>query len=244
MANNIKVLLVDDNPMVLELLRAAVAPFAAAVTSKNAADALAAARQDVPDLIVSDYAMPKMDGRKMLESLRAASATAKVPVILLASRSEIIEKLKPVESMVEEFIEKPFFVQELSARLKKVVDKILLEKMAREEPGSQVRGSLAQMNVIDLLQSLEMGRKTCALTITTGNKRCVLYFGEGQIQHAICGATTGDGAVYEVVKWPEGNFTIDFESSSNEQTTTQSTQGLLMEGLRLLDESNAADSAG
>ena|SRR5579883_109293 len=240
MSGNVRVLLVDDNPMVLELMRSAVAPFASPITSKNAMEAIAAAKQNTPDLIVSDYAMPKMDGRKLLESLRSTDGTRNVPVILVASRNEIIEKLKPVESMVEEFIEKPFFVQELAARLKKVVDKILLEKMAREEPGSIVKGNLAQMNVIDLLQSLEMGRKTCALTITSGNQRCTLYFGEGQIQHGVCGKLSGDSAVYEVVRWAEGNFQIDFNGATKEQTTTQSTQGLLMEGLRLLDESNNA----
>ena len=38
--------------------------------------------------------------------------------------------------------------------------------------------------------------------------------------------------------WPDGNFLIDFTRQSQEQTTTRSTQGLLMEGLRLLDEAN------
>jgi Domain of unknown function (DUF4388) len=46
----------------------------------------------------------------------------------------------------------------------------------------------------------------------------------------------GDEAVYKVLVWPDGNFLIDFTASNSEQTTTRSTQGLLMEGLRLLDE--------
>ena len=44
--------------------------------------------------------------------------------------------------------------------------------------------------------------------------------------------------MFKVLKWNEGQFEIDFAGSSNEQSTTRSTQGLLMEGLRLLDESN------
>jgi hypothetical protein len=44
--------------------------------------------------------------------------------------------------------------------------------------------------------------------------------------------------VYKVLTWTAGNFEIDFKGSSKEQTITQSTQGLLLEGLRLLDESN------
>jgi hypothetical protein len=65
-----------------------------------------------------------------------------------------------------------------------------------------------------------------------------MFFNEGQIHHATYGATKGDEAVYKVLSWTGGNFEIDFKGTSTEQTTTQSTQGLLLEGLRLLDESN------
>ena len=123
--------------------------------------------------------------------------------------------------------------------MKRVLDKIALEKMAKEAQGETVfRGSLAQMNVIDLLQSLELGRKTCSLTLTNGNERCELFFTEGQINHGIYGDMKGDDAVYKVLTWTGGNFQIDFEVQNLEQTITRSTQGLLMEGLRLLDEAN------
>lgn len=65
-----------------------------------------------------------------------------------------------------------------------------------------------------------------------------MYFGDGQITHAIYGPLRGDDAVYKVLTWTEGQFEIDFSGSSTEQSTTRSTQGLLMEGLRLLDEAN------
>jgi hypothetical protein len=111
--------------------------------------------------------------------------------------------------------------------------------MAREAPGESVlRGSLAQMNVLDLLQSLDMGRKTCALTLTNNGDKCKMYFTDGQINHAVYGDLQGDPAVYRVLAWNGGSFEIDFAGSSSEQTTTQSTQGLLLEGLRLLDEAN------
>jgi hypothetical protein len=65
-----------------------------------------------------------------------------------------------------------------------------------------------------------------------------MFFVEGQIRHAAYGSTVGDTAVYKVLSWTGGNFQIDFDGRSNEKSTTLSTQGLLMEGLRLLDEAN------
>jgi CheY-like chemotaxis protein len=239
MPANVKVLLVDDNPMVLDMLRQALAQHATVITASDGADALLKAVDDPPDLIVSDYAMAGVDGRQLLEKIKSRGATAKIPVILLASRADIAEKLKMLQVQVEDFIEKPFFTSEAVRQIKKVIDKISLEKMAREAPGeSTLRGSLQQMNIMDLFQSLEMGHKSCSLTLTKNGEKCQMYFNDGQINHAVFGKTTGEDAVYKVMGWLEGTFAIDFTGSSAEQTVARSTQGLLMEGLRLLDEAN------
>jgi len=108
MPANVKLLLVDDNPMVLEMLRQGLAPLANVQTANDGADAMLKAIDDLPDLIVSDYDMPGMSGRQLLEKIKGRAATAKVPIILLASRADISEKLKMVQDNVEDFIEKPF----------------------------------------------------------------------------------------------------------------------------------------
>ncbi len=240
MPSNVKVLLVDDNPMVLGMLRNGLAPLASVNTASDGADALLKVIDEPFDLIVSDYDMPGMNGRQLLEKLKARPTTARIPVMLLASKSDIAEKLKVLQDAVEDFVEKPFYVKEAIARIKRIVDKIALEKMAREAPAADgsLRGSLAQMNVIDLLQSLDLGHKSCLLILTNNGERCDLYFADGQINHAIYGSLKGDDAVYKVLGWTGGNFQIDFAGHSAEQTTTRSTQGLLMEGLRLLDEAS------
>jgi hypothetical protein len=99
-----------------------------------------------------------------------------------------------------------------------------------------LRGSLLQMNVIDLVQSLEMGRKSCSLTLTNKDDKCELYFKEGQVSHATYGSLMGDPAVFKVLRWTDGNFEVNFEGKTTQQTTQLNTQGLLMEGLRQLDE--------
>lgn len=239
MPADIKVLLVDDNPMILEMLRQVLAHYCSVSPLTDGADALLKAIDEKPDLIISDCTMETMDGKQLLQKLKSRSTTAHIPVILMASKTEITEKLKPLQDTVEDFIEKPFFLKDAAARIKKVVDKIALEKMAREAPGESVlRGNLAQMNVMDLLQSLDMGHKTCSLVLANNGDKCEMFFSDGQINHAAYGSLKGDEAVYKVLLWTGGSFEIDFNGSSREQTTTRSTQGLLLEGLRLLDESN------
>ena len=237
MQSDVKVLLVDDNPMVLAMLRDAIAPLARVSTAGDGADALLKAVEDTPDLLVSDFRMPGMDGRQLVEKLRSRSTTSGISVILLATKSDISEKLSIQDHVADDFVEKPFFLREATQRIKRIIDRIALEKLSKSSSGDGiVRGSLAQMNVIDLVQSLEMGRKSCLLTLTNYGDKCEMYFSEGQVPHANYGSLSGDAAVFKVLKWTGGNFQINFEGKTTKQTTTLNTQGLLMEGLRLLDE--------
>src|SRR6202451_466816 len=237
MANNVKLLLVEDNPMVLGMLQQALSPLATVTSAPDGADALMKAVDDPPDLVVSDYRMPGMDGRQLVEKLKSRPATANFSAVLMASKSDIAERLSQQDS-ADDYIAKPFFLKEATRRIKRTVDRIALEKMAKTAPSDGVvRGNLAQMNVIDLMQSLEMGRKSCKLSLTYEGDRCEVFFVEGQVKHATYGDLVGDPAVFKVLRWTGGNFQLDFEGKTDKEPTQLNTQGLLMEGLRLLDES-------
>jgi CheY-like chemotaxis protein len=244
MANDVKLLLVDDNPMVLGMLQHALTPFARVVTAGDAADALLKAVDDPPELVVCDYRMPGMDGRQLVEKLKSRPATANFSAVLMASRSDIDERLSPADA-ADDYIAKPFFLKEATRRIKRTVDRIALEKMAKTAPSDGVvRGNLSQMNVIDLMQSLEMGRKSCQLKLNNEGDKCEVFFVEGQVKHATYGTLLGDEAVFKVLRWTGGNFELNFEGKTDQETTKLNTQGLLMEGLRLLDEAQRDGGGG
>jgi CheY-like chemotaxis protein len=243
MADNLKLLLVDDNPMVLAMLQQALSSLATVTTATDAADALLKAVDDVPDLLVCDYRMPGMDGRQLLEKLKSRPATANFSSVLMASKADIAERLSPQDA-ADDYVEKPFFLKDATRRIKRLIDRIALEKMAKTAPSDGVvRGNLSQMNVIDLMQSLEMGRKSCQLSLSNEGDKCEVFFVEGQVKHATYGSLVGDPAVFKVLRWTGGNFQLNFEGKTDQETTQLNTQGLLMEGLRLLDESSRDSGA-
>jgi CheY-like chemotaxis protein len=237
MANNVKLLVVEDNPMVLRMLQQALAPLAQVTAATDAADALLKAVDDPPELVVCDYRLPGMDGKQLVEKLKSRPATANFSAVLMANKADIAERLSPQDA-ADDYLEKPFFLKEATRRIKRMIDRIALEKMAKTAPSDGVvRGSLAQMNVIDLMQSLEMGRKSCQLLLSNEAEKCEVFFVQGQVKHATYGNLVGDPAVFKVLRWTGGSFQLDFEGKTDKETTQLNTQGLLMEGLRLLDES-------
>lgn len=241
----VKVLVVDDNPLVLDLITKGMEPHCEVLCASDGADALLKVIDTPPDLIISDYKMPEMDGRALFEKLRAREKTRHIPFIFVAGRNEIEEKLRPLVDGVEDYIQKPFFVKELVRRAKKVVDRLHLEKLqTRAARPGVIQGRLEEMSILDLLQSLEMGQKSCRLSLRRGNDQCEMFFTGGQCKHAKTGDVEGDNAVYKVVSWNDGEFEIDFNTNSDRTSTTRSTTGLLMEGLRLIDEANRDAAEG
>jgi CheY-like chemotaxis protein len=231
----IDVLVVDDNPSIRELLFNALSSMANVEVCGNASEALRRAEKQAPDLLVCDYRMPGLNGLELMAKL--ASFLPRVAVVMLASRVDIAGPLAGCSPLVEEFIEKPFFIDEATARLKRVLDRVVLGKATREAADStSVRGTLAQMSVVDLLQTLDIGRKSCTLVLTRDGQRSEMQFHDGQLVHATLGTLTGEAAVYKVVAWTDGVFLIDFQRRECPHTVTHSTQSVLMEALRLFDE--------
>ncbi|PSH04267.1 MAG: hypothetical protein CXZ00_07850 [Acidobacteria bacterium] len=235
MAQGIQVLVVDDNPVIRELLLNSLSPLATVEVFAGASEAFGRAERQTPDLVISDYRMPGLNGLELLAKLRVSFP--RVAVMMLASHSDIKGPLAGSTPLVEDFIEKPFFLEEAIARVKRVLDRIGLSKATRNAAdSSSLRGTLAQMSVVDLMQTLDMGRKSGRLVITHAARQCEMQFREGQLVHATLENLTGEEAVYKAVAWAEGTFTIDFEGGECPRTITSSTQSVLLEALRLFDE--------
>ena len=83
--------------------------------------ALALARQEHPDLLILDWAMPGMNGDAVLKALRQDPATAKIPVIMMTGKEEIAALAKEYAKEAFSYIDKPFSPQELEKKIQKAL---------------------------------------------------------------------------------------------------------------------------
>ena len=173
---SVKLLLADDNPLVRDLVSKGLEPFCEVLIAKDGADALLRAIDELPDVVLCDFKMPGLDGRQLFEKLRNREATRHIPFLFMASRADIEERLRPLVDGVEDFIAKPFLVKDLVRSAKKVVDRLHLEKLQKRgsRPGV-IQGRLEEMSMIDLMQSLEMGQKSCRLVVQKGTEQAELF---------------------------------------------------------------------
>ena len=214
-AKTVRLLVAEDNPLVRDLIQKGLDPHCEVVIAEDGGDALLKVIDEPPDVILCDYKMPGLNGRQLFEKLRGREQTRHIPFLFMASRGDIEERLRPLIDGVEDFIAKPFLVKDLVRITKKVLDRIHLEKLQKRasRPGV-IQGRLEEMSMTDLLQSLEMGQKSCRLVVRHDGEQGELFFASGQCRDAQIGGIQGDDAVYKVILWTAGEFEIDFNATS------------------------------
>jgi DNA-binding response OmpR family regulator len=113
------ILVVDDEPRLVNMVRGYLAQEGyRVVTAKNGREALFAARDHQPDLIVLDLMMPEMDGWEFMRLHRQERPT---PIIMLTARIEDVDKIAGLEMGADDYMTKPFSPRELVARVRAVL---------------------------------------------------------------------------------------------------------------------------
>lgn len=117
--NHTYVLVVDDDEKILKFLKANLAREGWHVaTARDGSEALRMVEKDPPDLIILDIMMPKIDGFEVCQQLRQWS---QVPIIGLSARGDLADKVKCLDLGADDYMTKPFGIDELIARVKAVL---------------------------------------------------------------------------------------------------------------------------
>jgi CheY-like chemotaxis protein len=236
-----KLLLVDADPRSVRVLEVSLKKAGYSVTTaKDGLDALSKVELSTPDLVLSDTRLPKLDGYALVRRLKEKPEWASIPVVFLTSQKSVEDKIRGLELGVEDYLTKPIFVRELLARVNLLLARRTQENIATRSTTATGRtrftGSTRDMAVVDLLQTFEVSRKSGIVHLKSGAQTADIYFRDGKIIDAEVGRLRGEEAVYRTLIWNEAEFEVVFSPVTREDVLNTTTQGILMEGMRRVDE--------
>ncbi|MBN2007762.1 response regulator [candidate division KSB1 bacterium] len=116
------ILIVDDNDDVLKYLSDNLSQDYRIVTAKDGLEGISKAINQVPDLIISDVVMPKMDGFALCSKIKSDELTNHIPIILLSVRASDEHKIEGLETGADDYMTKPFDIRELQVRIRNLID--------------------------------------------------------------------------------------------------------------------------
>ncbi len=116
------VLVVEDNPDMRAYIRETLMGSYKIIEAPNGEEGFAHAQEHIPDLIVTDVMMPKVDGYALTRMLREDQATSHIPIIMLTAKAAETDKFEGLETGVDVFLTKPFSTRELEIRVRKLIE--------------------------------------------------------------------------------------------------------------------------
>jgi len=120
-----KILIVEDDPDVAEMLNAYFRVQGYEVFTVNwGEDGVRAGQTNTPDIIILDIRLPDIDGYEVARRLRADRRTQEIPIIFLTEKRERIDRLQGFEVGADDYITKPFDVQELRLRVRNALKRL------------------------------------------------------------------------------------------------------------------------
>ncbi len=201
-------------------------------------DALDKLDLHAPDLIISETTFPEGDGFDLRRRVRATPDWAEIPFIFLTAEAAIENKIRGLELGVDDYLTKPIYIKEIVTRIN-----ILLQKRQRlrfeerKDGRTRFAGRVADMPVVDVIQTIEISRKSGVIQfVGEHGRQAAIYFRDGKVIDAEAGTLQGEDAVYRLLTWNEGDFEVVFRTVRRREVIQTSSQGLLMEGMRRLDE--------
>ena len=222
-------------------------------TAKMAFDFL---RDETPDIIISTLFLPDISGWELFREIKKDPKKAELPFILIGNREEVGDRIQAHRLGVEEIFYKPIDSNELISAVNSILKKTRegeeklppLEEEIKDEkfhpPMEEgIKGRLKDMELVDIIQVLNMGKKTALIYLTDDNKEGKVFLKNGEVVHAKCGDTLGAEALYRLLGWRDGDFHIEPDVTSSDISIDTTVENLLLEGMKRIDE-EVRDSEG
>jgi response regulator RpfG family c-di-GMP phosphodiesterase len=237
LANRHTALIVDPDPEETTVLEMRMIEQGFEVKIARTADhAISMIQNGDFELIVCEIDLQPFDGLTLCAQAKALEKNKAASWVLVAARADREVINHGSELGVKDFMQKPVNAEIAVAKLKNIVEQGRTEQKAAGG-GRGVSGSLTEMGLPEIVQILAQGRKSGALRIRNGSDSGEIHFIQGDIWNAMWGKFKGADAFYQMVRLTEGDFSLDPEFRSDNRVIQMSAEGLLLEGMRLLDES-------
>jgi YesN/AraC family two-component response regulator len=169
------ILITEDNPEMREYIKSCLSEHYNILEAENGAEGFELAKKKMPDLIVSDFVMPIMNGIEFCEKIKTTLETSHIPVILLTARTDNEIKLKGIETGADDYISKPFETDYLFAKIKSLIkSRDLLRQLFQNnivfEPSKVTVTSTDEKFLTDLMNEIEKGIPDSEYTVDSLEK--------------------------------------------------------------------------
>jgi signal transduction histidine kinase/DNA-binding response OmpR family regulator/Tfp pilus assembly protein PilF len=148
MAHGESVLIIEDNVDLRNFISSILSDNYTAITAKNGEEGFMLAAEQMPDLIISDVMMPKLNGIELTQKIKSDERTSHIPIVLLTAKADLSSRLEGFKFGADDYLAKPFSTEELLIRVTNLIEQ--RKKLARK-----YRAGLSEPSPLPRIASLD-----------------------------------------------------------------------------------------
>jgi DNA-binding response OmpR family regulator len=223
---NRRILVVDDEPIIVSTIAEKLAKEGFQVRgATDGNQALELYRQKGFDLVLTDMRMAEMGGLELLKAILQYDPEALV--VMITAFGTMNTAVEAMKLGAKDFISKPFELNRLVAKIRFVLE---------QERSKGVRGDLRDLGLTGIISISCNEMLQAQLLIRRKGQPAEIYFEKGNIVHAALDGQEGEEAIYELLSWEDGSFSLKQGVAPPKYTIETDWRFLLLEGMRRIDE--------
>ncbi|NOZ60925.1 MAG: response regulator [Calditrichaeota bacterium] len=197
-------------------------------------DLLEFIRQTRPDMIISEAHLESVDSQEFFKRLKSLPEFKFIPFLFTSSQKNVDERIKNIEIGVDDFLGKPFYVEEAVSRISNLLQELENFGGYQLETERGFTGNLTEMNLVDLIQTMELGKKSAVIKLKRHNTLGEVYLVDGNVVNARLDHLDGEQAILRLFTWTIGVFSVEMTAVTQKRKIQKTNKELIDIGLRRL----------
>lgn len=227
-----RILIAVNTPAEIEKLRRMLVSSGYEVkVSDNGMAALSLSRSFRPHLILSELNLRKIDGHHFLREVKSNSATNTIPFVLMSRHRSVDERVHSINLGADDYITLPLDMREIVLRFETIMNEMAHIENVTQSQTKGFTGKLSDMNLLELLQALEIGKKSCVVRLQNGDDEGIVFLKDGQVVDAALYDLTQEHALFRMFTWSEGSFRVEIRPVEQRGDIERTTDELLSKGM-------------
>jgi len=241
-------LVVDSDPVSRRFVELALGKGGEFVVeaAESAAAAIEILRVQAVEIIIADTDLSDANGLQFYRVLAQESRLRSIPFVFLSADRRPEAKMAALRAGVADYLIKPCHGGEFAARAVSLVERERRGRASARRRNYLLAGDLVVMGFPDLVNTIEMGRRSGVLSLVLSHTLGQVFFADGRVVHALYGNLVGAAAVHRLVDESSGSFEFapgECEIPADQWTIHESATSLILEGARLADHARAGGRA-
>ena len=188
------------------------------------------------NLVIVEWHISQNNGFQFFKKIKESFSTKSIPIIITTREIELNARLKSMELEIDDYLQKPYYPEEVVSRIESIVQELEVIEESRKNLQQGFTGNLEEMNLVDLIHTLELGGKSGIIYMTREHREGQIFIDKGQVVDAFIEGNPPEESLTQMLTWLDGTFWVNLQKVDRIRMIHDNNKEILLKGNQLIHQ--------